>query len=440
MALSKVLLLSLALSVRGQIFKDTNQGWCYFCSTDNAPPLCNSQCETAIEKVCKSENRNIGLTAIEGDCEVNYFPPVAAKANAKTQLVTPDNCRTSFKRILYKCGRDAADPNPNYNSSYCTGSAGGGTNGWNDDGSPMTGTGRYTITTKNTNQCGQNEAIEKLATNIIQWDPKWISPTDQVIYDANPPPLADFPKPPEPNPICDQVTCDIFDKPYYASKGPPGIGKPNWIEKSGYVRHQVFWAGWADDSPATEFYNALVNRCPVAPYNWRPYMNATTSHIADFELPHSAQDDHCWCIADAIYDASGGIKMDRNTWCEDVPTTQSVPEFTPLDGAEADADQCPIGPNGAAPAQCAAPPDINPNQAPANPAPGAPATDPNQAPANQAQPPPSSKKFKRSPEDERMRKRHLDSIGPLFRMIGDEQPATPPPKTPRRMRRTGAWW
>ncbi|KAI4206591.1 MAG: hypothetical protein LQ349_009924, partial [Xanthoria aureola] len=84
-------------------------------------------------------------------------------------------------------------------------------------------------------------------------------------------------------------------------------------------------------------------------------------------------------------------------------------------GAEADADQCPIGPNGAAPAQCAAPPDTNPNQAP-------------------------SKKFKRTPEDERMRKRHLDSIGPLFRMVGDEQPASTPPKTPRRLRRTGAWW
>lgn len=327
---NSVLLLSLALSVKGQIFKGTNEGWCYFCSTENAPPLCNSRCETAIEKVCKSENRNIGLTAIEGDCEVNFFPPVGAKPNAGNQLITPDNCRTSFKRILYKCGRNAANPDPNYDPKYCTESAGGGTNGWNDDGSPMTGTARYTITTKNTNQCGQNKAIEKLATNMIEWDPKWISPDDQVVYDPNPPPLADFPKPPEPNPLCDKVTCDIFDKPYYASKGPPGVGKPNWVEKEGYVRHQVYWAGWADDAAGTEFHNALKNRCPQEPYNFQAYMDGD-SHVVDVELPHSAQDDHCWCIADAIYDASGGIKMDRKTWCEQAPTAQTVPEFTPLE-------------------------------------------------------------------------------------------------------------
>ncbi|KAI4248940.1 MAG: hypothetical protein L6R42_009145 [Xanthoria sp. 1 TBL-2021] len=183
------------------------------------------------------------------------------------------------------------------------------------------------------------------------------------------------------------------------------------------------------------------------------------SHVVDVELPHSAQDDHCWCIADAIYDASGGIKMDRKTWCEQAPTAQTVPEFTPLDGTPADLGDCKVdlGANQAAPGKCPAGPDRAPTPA----TPQAPATNPNQAPANAAQPPPTGKKIKRTPEEEEIRNRHLDNIGPLFRMVGlvipfstvlktnmvwqlthgqsDEQPATPP-KTPRRVRRAGAWW
>ncbi|KAL8770169.1 MAG: hypothetical protein Q9209_004011 [Squamulea sp. 1 TL-2023] len=325
-------LLSLAFSIKVQCqlpsfepkgelaFADLNKGWCYFCSDDGAPPLCNKQCESAISQLCTGDLEK-GWTNIVGDCEVNYFPPIYSGRN---RVAVPENtCTSTFTSMLQMCGKDAGDDKP-YSSQYCTSSGGGGTYGWNDDSSPMVGPGRYTITTKGTNQCGQNEASWHLATGIIDWNDTWITETDQVIYDTNPPDMPDFPEPPAPNPLCNQVTCDIFDKPYFVNKT-----KPNWHEKDGYTRHQVTWQGWSDDAAATQFKKSLKDRCHQEPYNWQPYMNGD-NHVADFELVHDDVMDTCWCIADAIYDASGGIKIDRKTWCEEDDTRNTEPEFSPV--------------------------------------------------------------------------------------------------------------
>ncbi|KAL8926819.1 MAG: hypothetical protein Q9172_001635 [Xanthocarpia lactea] len=371
-------LLALIVSVQSAVFDNTNQGWCYFCSDDGAPPLCNEHCEGAIAELCAKDLRT-GWTDIKRDCEISYFPPIGLG-------VAPDatTCINSFQGILNKCGKDAGDDKP-YDNDYCTNSGGGGTYGWNDDGSVMTGTGRYVITTKSTNQCGQNEAPWHLATDIIQWNDSWISPDDQVIYDTNPPDLPDFPEPPPPNPLCETVECDIFDKPYFVKQG-----KPSWTEKEGYMRHQVRWQGWSDDPAGTEFHKALKQRCLVEDlYNWQVYTEGD-DHVADFELP-AGPHDKCWCIADAIFDASGGIKVERTTWCDDdgvVGTFEAAPEFNIIHGDET--GECPVNADGSAPGECPAP--VN---------------------------------KKRSPEVEVLRRRHLEEIGPLFSKVGLVLPPSP---------------
>lgn len=219
------------------------------------------------------------------------------------------------------CGKDAGDSRNVYDPAYCTTSGGGGTYGWNDDGSVMTGTGRYVIATNGTNQCGQHEASWHQATSIIQWNDSWVGPDDQVVLDTNPPPCdpgaCEFPEPPPPNPECETEVCDIFDKPYYAHKG-----KPNWSENNGNTRHQIIKAGWAEDPAATELNNALTNRCHVQPYNLQAYTEDGKEKV-DFEIPSNL----CQCIFDAIFDASGGLVTDHEDWCEGTPPEASSPKL-----------------------------------------------------------------------------------------------------------------
>ncbi|KAL8989906.1 MAG: hypothetical protein Q9169_008253 [Polycauliona sp. 2 TL-2023] len=390
---SKYSLLLLSLAIAAKCQSATNAGFCYFCSDNDAPPLCNADCVSAYTELCQGDLHK-GLTNVVGDCEVNYFPKASTR-NGQSERV----CTQNFRRIIDNCGKNANETGP-VKSDYCTSSGGGGTWGWNDDGSIMEREARYTITAKGTNQCGQNEHLNHLASAVIQWDDKWVTDADQVVFDANPPEISDFPAPPAPNPLCDLVECDIFDKPYYASKAKPGVdpeappppedphsnGK-NWGENSGYYRHRVYWAGWSDNAEATAFHNALLLRCPTEPRNFQAWIEGD-SHVADMEFPHTASEDHCWCIADAIYDASGGIKLDRKTWCEGARTAQTQPEFSPVDDT---------------PVEIASPPPYDPNKG-------------------------------------ELRKRYLEEeIGPMFTMVGNKKPDTAPVK-PRRARRAGAWF
>ncbi|KAI4177015.1 MAG: hypothetical protein LQ343_000495, partial [Gyalolechia ehrenbergii] len=309
-------------------FTNDNRGWCYFCSDDGAPKLCNSQCETAINRLCAGE-LNQGWVEVEGDCKLEFFPPTFTTSGTPVS-VPKDTCVNTFRGILNMCGKDAGDSRNVYDPAYCTTSGGGGTYGWNDDGSVMTGTGRYIIATNGTDQCGQHQASWKQATSIIQWNDSWVGPDDQVVLDTNPPAasISDFPEPPPPNPECEIEVCDIFEKPYYAKKG-----RPNWPETKDYTRHQIVWKGWADDEKATALYTALANRCHVRPYNFQPYMNGD-QHVADFELPSKpgkkSRADLCWCIFDAVFDASGGIVTDREDWCEGAETTQGDDGLKPV--------------------------------------------------------------------------------------------------------------
>ncbi|KAI4231261.1 MAG: hypothetical protein L6R40_007794 [Gallowayella cf. fulva] len=317
---------TLAIPESGQLaFADLNKGWCYFCSNDGAPPVCNSQCESAISRLCIGDLTK-GWTSIVGGCEVDYRPPVFDPRQGRIRP-TRDQCLNTYSSMLNMCGKDASSDATKHDPKYCTSSGGGGTYGWNDDGSTMTGTARYKIIPPASNQCGQREASWHLATDLVEWNPTWITEEDQVIYDQNPPPMPDFPDPPAPNPLCKTKECTIFDKPYFVEKN-----KPNWQETRGYMRHSVKWQGWADDddNSAASFKKALRERCGGRePYNFQAYKSGD-NRTADFELPHTETNDLCWCIADAVYDASGGIKTERREWCEGAVTKTDSLEMNPV--------------------------------------------------------------------------------------------------------------
>ena len=147
-------------------------GWCYYCSDDNAPPLCNSQCTTAVNRLC-AEDLSESLTSVEQDCEIQYVPPVweFGRNGARPIMPSESDCLESFNGILSNCGKDAGTPTSGVNASYCTSGGGGGTFGWNDDGSVVRGSGRYVVKTHGTDQCGQAQAPWQQATSVIQWDP-----------------------------------------------------------------------------------------------------------------------------------------------------------------------------------------------------------------------------------------------------------------------------
>jgi len=155
-----------------------DSGWCYYCSDDNAPALCNKDCNTAIQRLC-AENLNEALTTTEGSCQLSYLPPPYAwnTNGAHTLQPTENQCIDSFSGILNNCGRDAGTPAlattnglPGVNLSYCTTSGGGGTYGWKDDGTPLDGLPRMIITTPNTDQCGQSQASWQQATSATPWN------------------------------------------------------------------------------------------------------------------------------------------------------------------------------------------------------------------------------------------------------------------------------
>ncbi|KAL8724253.1 MAG: hypothetical protein Q9181_006907 [Wetmoreana brouardii] len=332
--------LALALSTYADnvpAFADHNAGWCYFCSDDGAPALCNSQCTTAINRLCAGDLSQNWIDT-EGDCQIEYSAPVWGGGNgARPIAVTQDTCTQTFNGILNMCGKDAGDARTTFDPAYCTTSGGGGQYGWNDDGTVMAGTGRYKVITKNTQQCGQHEASWHQATAVIQWNDSWVGPNDQVVLDTNPPAAqaSDFPEPPAPNPLCDTVTCDIFDHPYYAKEGKNPSGQESyWHEKDGYNRYQARWQGFSNDTAATEFLKSLTDRCHTAPYNFQAYMDGE-EHVADFELPASNTNSLCWCISDGVYDASGGIHVDPKTWCGDQKTKSNEIEFGTVGGTPA---------------------------------------------------------------------------------------------------------
>lgn len=259
-----------------------------------------------------------------------------------TPTPSAQQCLDSFTRILNMCGKDAGTPEPNppnINTSYCTSSGGGGTYGWKDTGDLMNNVeGRYIITSAidantPTDQCGQSEASWKQATSVIQWNDSWVQPGDQVILDTNPPPLtgeaaAAMNAVPEPNPECLTETCDIFDNPYYAKS----LFAP-WPEDKNYMRHRLVYEGWSEEPGSPRLLQSLRDHCPGGDiHNWQAYKNDTGPQlIADFSLT-TKEADSCSCIPSAVYDASVGIVMPRNSFCGSHQLTdpQGNAEFVPV--------------------------------------------------------------------------------------------------------------
>ena len=314
-----------------------DRGWCYYCSTVDAPPLCNSECQTAISNLCNSGDLTVSRIAYEKNCRVQYMPPVykMAQQGSHQEGVSSTVCESSFNGILSSCGKDASSPDSfAINSSYCTSSGGGGTYGWNDNGEVMAdGTARYIITTANTTQCGQAEASWYQSDSVVLFNDSWYNPNDQVVLQpqnatndsAIAAAVAALPKP---NPECDNEArdCDIYDNPYYAeSPHDP------WPEGgNNMLRHRIVYEGWSEDTGSTRLYNGLYDRCGVNPSNFQAYMNGT-QRVADFDL-QGPKNDLCWCIPDAIFDASVGITLDRNAFCGSslIRDQQGNAEFVPV--------------------------------------------------------------------------------------------------------------
>ena len=292
-----------------------DKGWCYYCSDDDAPPLCNAQCTIAIDSLCKQDLTTSQIVT-EQNCTLQYKPPVNPHFNRngnRPPSPTVDQCSTTFNNILASCGRDAGSPeSPIVNASYCTASGGGGTYGWNDDGSVMTdGLGRYIVSTTGTDQCGQSKASWHQATSVILFNPDWIPENATVTINTDPPPLAGNPTPlasnlPTPNPECETEVCDIYDNPYYAT-----TPVPPWPEGGkDSIRIRIVYEGWSTGSDSQHLPNSIEDRCGKSGGNLQAYTNGT-QNVVDFDLPKNL----CWCVPDAVFDASGGIQLPDSAAC-----------------------------------------------------------------------------------------------------------------------------
>ena len=313
LSLSIVLFLASHFALAQQIAKPNyNKGWCYYCSDDDAPPLCNAQCAVAINSIC-AQDLTIAQVVTEENCTLQYKPPVNPNFNrngATAPSPSAYQCNITFNDILASCGRDAGSPaTGTVNESYCTTSGGGGTYGWNDDGSVMTdGLGRYIVTTNGTDQCGQSEASWQQATSVELWNDTWVVEGDQVVLDTNPPPLASAVPAtiPQPNQECATEVCDIYDNPYYATS--PTTPWPEGGKDS--LRHRIVYEGWNEAPNDQRLWNSIEDRCGRLAGNPQNYSNGT-QQVADFDLPSNL----CWCIPGAIFDASVGIQFPDDTFC-----------------------------------------------------------------------------------------------------------------------------
>ena len=291
-----------------------DNGWCYYCSDDTAPPLCTAQCTTAITSLCAGDLSQ-SQKATNQNCTLQYKPPVYPinRNGARPISVSSTTCTNYFNQILATCNANTGSP-ASPDQSFCTQSGGGGTYGWNDDGSVMNNrNGRYIITTATSTQCGQAEAAWFQATSVILWNNSWIGPNDQIVFStaasAVSAPATAATALPSPNPECASDICNIFDAPYYAHSpvGPWPEGGANTL------RHRIVYEGWSVDGGSTRLFNSLYDRCGVYPGNFQAYMNGT-QRVADLNLqgPHH---DLCWCVPEAVWDASVGIVVEPGAFC-----------------------------------------------------------------------------------------------------------------------------
>ena len=143
------------------------EGFPNYCSDDTSPPLCFADCETAINNICHEDLHN-AMNETVNSCQVLYLPPVFPwwRNGARANVPGSTECINNLNGILSKFGGDEAS-----NSSYCTEFGGGGTWGWNDDGTPLSLKARYVITTPSIgNHCGQTKALWWQTNKVVSWD------------------------------------------------------------------------------------------------------------------------------------------------------------------------------------------------------------------------------------------------------------------------------
>ena len=160
----------------------------------------------------------------------------------------------------------------------------------------------------------------------------WLTsnPTAQISDDANEQLNLPSSDTSNQNPTCTNATCDIFSKPVYAISG--GV----WTEKgSPGDRHRIQFEGI--QGPLLR--QTLNDRCGQQNINNLQLYNDGVLGVIDLNLRdrlayagEPGTRSPCPCIADAVFEASGGAVVSSvNLWCDSTIVFRETAEF-PLEG------------------------------------------------------------------------------------------------------------
>ncbi|MCJ1482562.1 hypothetical protein MMC06_002728 [Schaereria dolodes] len=232
--------------------------------------------------------------------------PPTSKSPQNSASVADSTCLAAYESIATSCGRNATgtfDPN------FCTESGGGGTMGWNNDGTVISGSPRYIMKTLNSDECSQFQSYENLATSTIQWNNSWVPLDAQIILDTTSDPVPVPALPELQTQGCTDDVCYNGNPAYFAvCEGQPSRQNPHTM------RHRVVFNGWTSTS-GEELLSALRLRCDQDILDWQAWNNGT-AWLAEFGLYSDDKGSSCDCIPPAIFDASVGINVNPAGCCE----------------------------------------------------------------------------------------------------------------------------
>ncbi|MCJ1257671.1 hypothetical protein MMC24_005497 [Lignoscripta atroalba] len=301
-------LIHILLAIKPSLVASQNQAlgkeWCYVCAdvVNNAPPVCNADCATAADRLCAGD-RSTALEAVQGSCHLQYMPPTYPSSQPSASVDEP-TCIKAFQSITLMCGRDALSAAP-FDPHYCTSSGGGGTLGWNYDGTVISGSARYVMKPINADECGQHQAYSELATSSLEWNDSWARPNGLTILVQTPISETLPPAPELQTQGCIGDVCSNGNPAYFAVCE----GRPT-KQDARTMRHRVVFNGWTN-SYGQELLAALRLRCNQDVLNWQAWNNGT-AWLAEFGIYG------CGCIAAAIFDASVGINVNPRSCCDEL--------------------------------------------------------------------------------------------------------------------------
>ncbi|MCJ1227629.1 hypothetical protein MMC12_004285 [Toensbergia leucococca] len=219
-------------------------------------------------------------------------------------------CTTNFRNLITQCGKEteitgAFDPN------YCSQDGGGGTMGWNDDGSVIANSARYVMKTVGLDSCGQHQATWTPSTPEIEWKDSWVPPNSPMTLDTNEQCGVIPPAPVIQTQGCINGVCYVGDPAYYAvCEGQPTK------QAVRTMRHRVVFNGWTTTS-GQELLSALRLRCHQDVLNWQAWNNGT-AWLAEFGIYGDDRGSSCGCIPEAVFDASVGLEVSPASCCESI--------------------------------------------------------------------------------------------------------------------------